>query len=159
MNVHAKLENSHELAPARAELMSRSMRWITGFLFGVTIILASALGLALGAGMLAGDLVFILVLGRRAGLSGSLSGFGGFLLLLMVAEYWSAGSVDSSVVWLPVSIIPLAAGLALRLGDSEPVALETPGVVGYQPEPAPSDIPLPPTGSGSNSPGRTPPEF
>jgi hypothetical protein len=159
MNVHVKVEDSHELARGRDKLMSRSMRWITGFLFGVTIILGSALGLALGAGILAGTLVFILVLGRRAGLSGSLSGFGGFLLLLMVAEYWSAGSVDSSVIWLPASIIPLGIGLALRLGDSEPAEVETPQVVGYQPEPAPSDIPLTPTGSGQNPPPQAPPQF
>ena len=159
MNAPAKVEDGRKLAPSRDKLMSRSMRWITGFLFGVTIILGSALGLPLGAGILAGALVFVLVLGRRAGLSGSLSGFGGFLLLLMVAEYWSEGSVDSSVVWLPASIIPLGIGLALRLGDSEPAEVETPPVMGYQPEPAPSDIPLPPTGSEWNPPGQTPPEF
>ena len=95
--------------------MNRGLPWIT------TAVLGAAASLIMGIGGLAGGIFLLLALPlvvrgtRLVALSGLLTGFGAFWLVMMGRQFSSGGSLDNSPLWLAVGIVPLVIGLVLTV--------------------------------------------
>ena len=145
--------------------MGRSTLWYIGFLLGVTVILATAITLSPLAGLavVLGSLTFITWRGSWAGLTGLFSGFGGFLLLIVLAELWSGDELDNSAIFwfFLIGIVSLIAGWALRfkIGQQVPGAEIPPDPAVPAPTPSETTFPEPiigPTSSETTLPESAP---
>jgi hypothetical protein len=94
--------------------MNHLLLWVT------TVVLGAAAALMTGLAGLLGSIVFLLLVAplvvrghHLVALSGLLTGFGAFWLLLMERQFASGGTLDNAPVWTAVGVVPLVIGCTL----------------------------------------------
>ena len=93
--------------------MNRPLQWVTTAVLGAAATLMTSFGLLAALLFLLLSVPLVVRGAHLVALSGLLTRFGGFWTFLLARQSASGGTVDNSIFWLAVGIVPLAIGLAL----------------------------------------------